>query len=110
MEKSVENVANPTTLPSSVRSQPARPISDGNNQKRRENSQYRHCENNPGQKEYQNRKPSRQDDRKSNRKFADGKPQIQHVERTGEPRIPVPLTVPMTRTSSNTSKSNKQLE
>ena len=66
------------------RSQPARPIPDENNQKRRENNQYRHRENKPGRKEYQNRKPSRQDDRKSNRKFADGKPQIRHVERTEE--------------------------
>ena len=30
----------------------------------------------------QNRKPSRKDDRKSNRKFADGKPQIPHAEGT----------------------------
>ena len=66
------------------RSQPARPIPDENNQKRRENYRYRHRENKPGRKEYQNRKPSRQDDRKSNRKFADGKPQIRHVERAEE--------------------------
>ena len=67
------------------RSQPARPIPDENNQKRRENYQYRHRENKPVRKEHQNRKPcDRKSDRKSNRKFADGKQQIRHDEGTEE--------------------------
>ena len=71
---------NSTTLPSSVdRNQHGRFLMEIT---KRENSQYRHRENKPGRKEYQNRKLSRQDDRKSNRKFADGKPQIRHAGRT----------------------------
>ena len=110
IQRSVENVANSTTLPSSVDCNQHGRFLMKTAKREKKTLSIDIVKTNQGKR---NIKTANLRD-KMTAKVTENSPTENHkfdmLRELRKPRIPVPLTVPMTRTSSNTSESNKQLE